>query len=253
MKKIIFCLLFLGVRLYGFSLEAPDHVFSSAVVSKQLMTDIVLRFYHIQRLHKGVRRLVRMSKKKLVPLTLHCEVKQIKNKKALILQNGESIVFTHPRIIWCLEHIEQYQSLTPFLEVWDDLGHYQLVDDTVVIREFIYLVFHLYKTVVHQELLLKNEIEEVAKLDAIFKKVPSLDEAELEEILNALDLIIDELPVFIEQYELISNLSWEEWRKKYWLLAPIGAAVLMFKFYFKFNSIVHHHKNSPLPESINGQ
>ncbi|MFT6765491.1 MAG: hypothetical protein ACJAZS_000369 [Alteromonas naphthalenivorans] len=85
--------------------------------------------------------------------------------------------------------------------------------------------------------------------------VPACDKAslnpdELEEILNALDLIVEELPVFLEQYELASNLSWKEWKKKYWLLAPIGAGVLTLKFYFRFNAIFYNHQNSTLPKSI---
>ena len=248
MKKSIFLLLFMIFTVNIFALEIADHPYSHVALSKKLISDIVLRFYHIQRLHKGVRRLVKLSKKKLVPLALHCYVREVKNKKVLILDNDVMISFTHPRIIWCLEHIEQYNSLGPFLEVWDDLGHYQLVSDTAVIREFTYLVFYLYKKIVHQECLLQDKKEEIEKFDALFKSISSLDEADLENILNILDIVIDELPVFVEQYELTSNLTWKEWAKKHWMFAPIAASIIAIKIYTKINSLYSKSNNTIVSE-----
>jgi hypothetical protein len=203
---------------------------------KHLLDDIILRFYHVQRLAKGVGRLVWMSDKQLVPLCLHCEIRNTKQgNKTLILSNNEEITFTHERIIWCLEHIENHHSLDPFLEVWDDLTHYQLVSDKLVLREFTYLLFYLYRDVVHQEAFLRSKNPDPALLESILLRVPSLEAAELEDILDVLDLLIDELPAFIEHYELSSNLTWKEWAKKYWLIAPVGAAVLILKTYLHYS------------------
>lgn len=236
MKKILLVSFFL--------LSASSCGSFSQMPSKRLLDDIILRFYHVQRLTKGVERLVWMSHKKLVPLCLHCEIRETKNSKTLVLSNDEEIVFTHERIIWCIEHIEKYHSLAPFLEVWEDLTHYQLVRDKTVLREFTYLLFYLYKDVVHQEVFLRSEKQNLETLESILIKAPSLEKAELEEILDVLDILVDELPAFIEQYELASNLTWQQWLKKYWLIAPVAAAILVLKIYLGTQAVIKNTHQS---------
>lgn len=71
-------------------------------------------------------------------------------------------------------------------------------------------------------------------------EIPSekgVDQVQVEEVLQMLDMILAELPVFIEKYELNSGLSWQEWKKKYWLLAPAGGLILGLKIYFVIASI----------------
>lgn len=238
MKKIFLALLFLTSHsLYSNSMilqhlvnQKPSLEYSS----KGLLDSIVLRFYHIQRLAKGVRRLLWMSHKQLVPLDLHCEVIENKHTKTLVINNNSEVTFTHPRIISCIEHIENYHSLVPFVEIWDDLIHYQLVNDSLVLHEFTCLLFYLYKDVVHQEAFLRSSSEEDQEaLEEILQRAPSLETADLEEILDVLDVLIDELPAFIEKYELTSSMTWIEWLKKYWLLAPVGMAALILRIYLK--------------------
>ncbi len=65
----------------------------------------------------------------------------------------------------------------------------------------------------------------------------NVDQVQVEEVLKMLDIILKELPIFIEKYELNSNLSWEEWKRKYWLLAPAGTIILGVKFYFVLASV----------------
>jgi len=66
----------------------------------------------------------------------------------------------------------------------------------------------------------------------------NVDPVKVEEVLKMLDMILAELPLFIDQYELNSELTWSEWKKKYWLLAPVGAAILTLKFYFVLANIL---------------
>lgn len=65
----------------------------------------------------------------------------------------------------------------------------------------------------------------------------NVDQVQVGEVLQMLDMILAELPVFIEKYELNSGLSWQEWKKKYWLLAPAGGLILGLKIYFVLASI----------------
>lgn len=65
----------------------------------------------------------------------------------------------------------------------------------------------------------------------------NVDQVQVEEVIQMLDMILAELPVFIEKYELNSTLSWAEWKKKYGLIAPAGAIILSIKVYFVLASI----------------
>lgn len=81
----------------------------------------------------------------------------------------------------------------------------------------------------------------VVSLQCDFNDVPvhdkNVDQVQVEEVIKVLDMILAELPVFIEKYELNSNLSWAEWKKKYLFLAPAGAIILSIKVYFVLTSI----------------
>jgi hypothetical protein len=41
------------------------------------------------------------------------------------------------------------------------------------------------------------------------------------EVLNAIDMLVNELPPFIEKYELNSQITWKNWLKKYWWVPPV--------------------------------
>lgn len=217
-KMLLLCSIFFMHNTMH-TLQAPS--------SRHLLDAIILRFYHIQRLSKSVKLLVWMSRKKLLPIYIKYRISDDKNKKIVVVQD-DYVTFYHPRIIWCLEHIKQHHSLDPFLEIWDDLIHYQLVADQDIMREFICLVFYLYKDVVHQEVFIKNNLNN-SSLEILFKKITDLQKADLEDILDVLDLLIDELPDFIEKYEINSHLTWKEWAKKHWLVATVAFSALCIK------------------------
>ena len=81
-------------------------------------------------------------------------------------------------------------------------------------------------------------------LQKIQNRISSLDHIAIDEIIHALDLIVEELPTFIDKYELDSELSWIEWKRKYWLLAPIGVIALGVKLYFLLAIILKSPKNN---------
>ena len=145
------------------------------------------------------------------------------------------------------EHIEKYHSLVPLLEIWNDLSHYQFMNDAVILREFSYLLFFLYKGVIRKEIFLRNQLD-AHIFDAILKRVPPLDAADIEDILDILDLLANELPAFIEKYELASPLTWKQGLKKYWLLAPLGLTILLLRAYLSVNT--GHTSSDMSPASL---
>jgi hypothetical protein len=65
----------------------------------------------------------------------------------------------------------------------------------------------------------------------------------LEDVLDLLDILVDQLPEFLEKTELTSNLEWKEWINKYWLIAPISTIVLALKIYLAHRGAIpsEHH------------
>lgn len=78
----------------------------------------------------------------------------------------------------------------------------------------------------------------------VFISEKNVDQVQVEEVIKMLDMILAELPVFIDKYELNSNLSWAEWKKKYGLIAPAGAIILSVKIYFVLANIFKSASNN---------
>jgi len=70
----------------------------------------------------------------------------------------------------------------------------------------------------------------------------------LEEVLDILDLLVEELPEFLEKYELNSDITWRSWVKKYWILVPVAATAFGIKIYLTYkNGINPDSKSVELP------
>ena len=224
MKKILLIFMLLGAHsVFALSL-------SITAIKPALLDDIALRLYHIRRLSKGVKNLVWLSNKKLVPLCLDCKIYNGKTTKTAVLNNECS--FFHPRMISCLENIQDDPCITPFVQVWDDLIYFHLVGDQLIVREFTYLLFYLYKNIIRQPEFVQKYYD-LQSINMALQHISSLEAAELEEILDVIDLLTAELASFIKEYEISSTLSWKKWGKKYWFIAPVGLGLAILKNYMK--------------------
>ena len=69
-------------------------------------------------------------------------------------------------------------------------------------------------------------------LELITHLYENLESLPLEKILDAIDLLAEELPQLLEHYNEFSELHWKERLKKYWWVPP--AFIVIIKFIITF-------------------
>ena len=120
------------------------------------------------------------------------------------------------------------ESVRYLFDVWKSLYSYRHLDNKEVVREFVCVIVYM--------------IEDVIKRDFIshYDTMPSdikerlhrgLEDLPLEDVLDILDILVEEIPEFIEEYKLDSEMTWNDWLKKYWLVAPVAFAAICLKAY----------------------
>lgn len=218
----LFSLLFLSVIscfVMPHERKIPDmnSVLGASITSEE----ILLRFYHLKRLTPSVCLFRRCVQKGLlkIPLVYVAEQEGVTIK---------GMVFSERRIVSTIKQMCTRQEFDPLFEVWTNLMHYKYLYDDSVVKEFSTLI----ACILHENALTlwSQGTAATFRLREI-KITPSLTLMPLEEVLNVLDMLVEEIPSFFEKYELDSRMSWKNWLKKYWLIAPIAAAALIVRAY----------------------
>lgn len=169
--------------------------------------EVIERFYHIQRLNKP---LVMLEKANTFPI--YIRMNYITKSPFLEIHNIAS--FSHPNIISCMKVMNQTKTLEPLIELWQDIEQYKHIHDTLLMREFLILVYAMYIDL-HSQLCAHQKNNRAIILLETIESLP------LEEILQAIDILSKELPSLLDKYELKSDMSWKEWFKKYWWAPPL--------------------------------
>ena len=197
-----------------------------------LLDHIALRFYYIQRLDRSVKIIQWLNKNKLITPNFFDE--RIEKCSSNICIDQECTL-THKKIISCIERLQEQGTLVPMIELWNDITHFQMITDDIIIKEFSYLIFHFLKKIIHQNNFTRHA-PQAEQLANIMKLNQPLESLNIEQVLGILDILIEQLPEFVELYELNSKLTWKQWFKKYWLTAPITASIILLKIYFIINN-----------------
>ena len=180
------------------------------VVPLVKMDQVALRYYHIKRLYNPIKLLKLINAQHLLP---HDKFKT---------------AFHHPTIIATLQEVELNATFTPVLDLYQAIQHYKYIDDIELVREYSLLIACVYTKIISM-IALKDMVPVKTKTDYFITLFDQLKDAPLEEILDALNLIADEFPSMLQQYELNSKLSWKQWFKKYWWAPPLIVATLALK------------------------
>lgn len=201
--------------LFIFSLYSHD-------TDKAITVDrIIERIYYVGRLKAPVALLVKLHKKRLLSIANGLAVK---DKQVLF----QGFLFRNERLKKTIEQFCFKKKLDVILKLWINIGHYQYLDDPTIVKEFAVLVLtFLYSTV---EKIVPNISFEVSSKSRLFSE-HHFETLSLEEVLDILDILVDELPEFLEKYEFGSDISWQEWLKKYWLIAPLALAAFLLRIY----------------------
>lgn len=174
--------------------------------------DVVLRYYHIQRLGV-VFWLLNQIRTKAIPI----QFSYIATPEGLLVDSKHQ--FKHEYIVSCIKVMEQTNSIEPLMGLMQGVQRYKYIDDERFRREYLTLLL-----VTLQHLELKTPKIRISPNSSSFT-----DDIPLEKILDALDLIAQELPALLEKYEFNSTMTWKEWLKKYWWAPAIIAGTITFK------------------------
>jgi len=206
-RKLIVSLFLLN----NFLFFSPVNSQEQRLFSMESVTiDIVMsRFYFLQRVLPAIRLLRQQRPKK--SFFTKCKRQNIYN----------NVSFKNEHIIRMINDMQEQKSIHPLFCTWEALHCYKYIQDTTIMKEFTLVVV----------LIINSLYGHHHGEQAVKKAKESLDELSLEEMLTMLDFLIDEVPEFIDTYELNSSLSWTDWWRKYWLIAPLAAAALCIRLY----------------------
>ena len=184
--------------------------------------DIVMRCYYIKRLTPSCYFLSFLNKQQYNYKP--CNI--IKHNKSIQI---DSILFSHHKINTCINNMLFYNSLRPLLSLLNEIKDYRYLHDQQLMYELLLLIF-----TVHKQILLHECEESELSLKAItFNDIIAISnkisQLPIAEILNAIDMLVTELPPFLEKYEFNSKISWKAWVKKYWWVPPVFGAWFTLK------------------------
>jgi|GEM_PF-4034241 len=212
---------------YDTAYQNLSHGFEASIQGSVVSVhEMVVRFYYIQRLRRGINALLFLHKKGLLNLSFEYAFE----KKGFRFKNH---YFFDPVITDALHLLCTKKSIFPFFKVWRSLNDYRYMHSQRIMDEFVGAAICMVqrsievqkkKSCLHDELFIR------AERDFSFEAMP------LEELLNVLDLLIDEIPQFIEKYDLNTHITWKEWCKKHWFIAPLALAALGLRAYLVYNS-----------------
>ncbi len=183
---------------------------------------VISRFYLMKRLDLAIAKLHTLNFKSI----LYFDAPITKTEIDFLLQE---LSINNKTLSNTILSIYTTQSFKPLIDTYDALTHYKLIEDDSINNELARFITYLFQSMIinHSTITCKNSFLN----KKIHINLAQLQEMPLEDVLNLLDILVDQLPDFLEKTELNSNLEWKEWLKKYWLIAPISTVVLGLKIY----------------------
>lgn len=217
-KKIaaLFCIIMSAICL-------PNHTASKKYAIYQDLhkltgyDDIVTYSYYIKRLSESTYFLSRL-----------CKHNYYYKPCNVITQEDfvqiESVLFLHHRTKACLQSMIQTKSLQPILLLLQDTRHYYYLQDSSFMYELFLLIFTIHKQIIFNECEENPHVLKHITLDTILEISERINQLPIAEVLNAIDMLVKELPPFLEKYEFHSTITWKAWFKKYWWVPPVFGA-----------------------------
>lgn len=235
-KKKIYCLI---IATVGSVLAAHDRQNNIAVkIALTLKTSVpekALRYredqpadesHLLKRLQRATHMLKVMDKSGtlIIPSDIECQENSVR---------WSDSTFYTMQMIMCIDHLCMYKTIEPLLCTWSSLIFSNARNRTAIIQEFAKAMLVL----MHASLQHRFSSSQDTVLMRSSYDIKTLDSLSLEELLAILDLLVDEIPEFLEKLELTNEtLTWHDWIKKYWLIAPLTAAMVGIKIYLSYST-----------------
>lgn len=184
---------------------------------KDFLVNNNLMLYLIHRLHKSIEVLTRFNKAHLSTFW-HC----------LYVEKGNNVInFQHESISQCVDLMIENKSFEPLFSLWRKFSSYTYIDDMLFLKEFVSLQYVIYSRMISCMSAEKGKSPSPQEIIELYDTIAGLP---MPEALNSLDLLVEELVLIMEKYELDSQMSWTAWFKKYWWVPPVAVA----SFYLNF-------------------
>ena len=129
--------------------------------------------------------------------------------------------FFHKKIRSCLHKVMQTKSIIPIITLFQHARHPWCLRDQALMHEVFLLIFIIHKQILLQECKESDHSLKKSTLDTLVEVSDKINQLPITEVLSAIDMLITELPPFLEKYELNSSITWRNWLKKYWWVPPI--------------------------------
>ncbi len=193
------------------------------------------RFYIIQRIDPCINAMIKIKPEfwfYSIPL---CSYDHI---------NYNGVIFCNEHIIELIHNVEKEQSIKPIVHMWLEIKRYKYLHDSDMIKEFTQFIFIIIRD------SFRHQFPKIFESQVEVKSIYLMDAIEtfsLDQILDFLDILIENLLLFIQKYELDSSMSWKQWINKYWLISPFAISALCIKIYFDYKSLqkttLHQNRN----------
>ncbi len=214
------------------SKSVPDPELIFTLPDTNFTEAITLRKYHCRRLSKAF---------KIIP-KINCSQEMMferKNDSCDCTLVSTTYDFKHKNILQCIESVNEKKTLKPLITLIDEFNRYKLIQDRLYNKEFLLLIFSSYRNILINNAQLYRIPIKKTILESIAFIHDNLEHLPMEQVLDAIDILIDELPQIVEHYELNSDISWKKWLKKYWWVPPIVGGGLFVKIWLTVNTDSH--------------
>lgn len=160
----------------------------------------------------------------------------------IIIKNSiPHLTFSDPTIINCIEKLIDQKNIEPLLELWQEINQGRFIDNNQLLREFAILTYIISNTLIH-------EYQYCASKKKISKVLPYLyshfDSLPLEEILEIIDILSEEIPKIISDYDLQKPIGWSLWCRKNCIGFPISLIKLAIKVAIKIKPLFSKRNNN---------
>jgi len=166
----------------------------------------------------------------------------------------DSTYFFNHKVQSCIQKMRNTQSLNPVISLLQKITRDYFSQDEPFIRETFLLLFLIHKQIFLEKYTEKPQALKTVNLNTILEISERINQLPIAEVLNAIDMLMTELPPFLEKYEFNSKISWKEWLKKYWWVPPIFGGWFALKIllslqrpHYYFSPYLSSRPTIPLP------
>lgn len=162
--------------------------------------------------------------------------------------------FEHPEIRRCIEQMNQRNSLAPLMWLSDSFQNMKCLDDELFLKEFLLLHLAVQHNIGTHSTSTKGILKDRTTQEVTNIYRANFNNLPIEKILEGINMLGQELPPLIEQYELNNpDLTWKQWfQKNKWaiplMIGQAGVNIGWWLFQQKYSQQVgakkKHHGRS---------